>query len=173
MSWLGYNEALQELRSDSEIIVGTGAQATWRLRRADLMPRHFVVSIAGDRATIRPFSREAVVTVNGRQVPPGDSELHDGDLISAGSGDFLFFVDLQSKKAYLGQKVLRLRISGKDEILCTLDIHFKHIDSRQYASGPRITAAWLRVSSTSGWDSTRRGFIGSVSSTVSPFAQVR
>jgi len=91
MSWLGYNEALQELRSDSEIIVGTGAQATWRLRRADLMPRHFVVSIAGDRAMIRPFSREAVVTVNGRQLPPGDSVLHDGDLIRAGSGDFHFW----------------------------------------------------------------------------------
>jgi pSer/pThr/pTyr-binding forkhead associated (FHA) protein len=93
MSWLGYNEALQELRSDSEIIVGTGAQATWRLRRADLMPRHFVVSIAGDGATIRPFSRESVVTVNGRQVAASDSELHDGDVICAGSGEFHFWAN--------------------------------------------------------------------------------
>ena len=91
MTWLEYNEALQELRTDSEIIVGTGAQATWRLRRADLMPRHFVVTMTQDGATIRPFSRDAVVTVNGRQLPCADSELHDGDVISAGSADFHFW----------------------------------------------------------------------------------
>ena len=91
MTWLEYNEALQELRADSEVIVGTGAQATWRLRRADLMPRHFVVAMLGDRAIIRPFSREAVVTLNGRQLPCADVELHDGDVISAGSADLHFW----------------------------------------------------------------------------------
>src|SRR5689334_7744414 len=91
MTWLEYNEALQELRADSEVIVGTGAQATWRLRRADLMPRHFVVATVGDRVMIRPFSRDAVVTVNGRQLPCADLELHDGDIISAGSADFHFW----------------------------------------------------------------------------------
>jgi predicted component of type VI protein secretion system len=106
MSWLGYNEALQELRSDSEIIVGTGPQATWRLRRADLMPRHFVVSVAGDRATVRPFSRETVVTVNGRQLPAGDSELHDGDVISAGSGNFLFWANDPGENPEIHKKAL-------------------------------------------------------------------
>ena len=91
MTWLEYNEALQELHADSEVVVGTGAQATWRLRRADLMPRHFIVSTADDGARIRPFSSEAVVTVNGRQLPCGASELHDGDVISAGSADFHFW----------------------------------------------------------------------------------
>jgi predicted component of type VI protein secretion system len=97
MTWLEYNEALQELRADSEIVVGTGAQATWRLRRADLMPRHFVVTTLNGRATIRPFSREAVVTVNGRQLRPGDTELHDGDVIRAGSADFHFWATMPSE----------------------------------------------------------------------------
>jgi predicted component of type VI protein secretion system len=91
MTWLEYNEALQELHRDSEVVVGTGAQATWRLRRADLMPRHFVVSTSDDGGRIRPFSSDTVVTVNGRQLPTGISELHDGDVIEAGSAEFHFW----------------------------------------------------------------------------------
>ena len=91
MTWLEHNEALQELQGNGEIVVGTGAQATWRLRRADLMPRHFVVSTTNDGASICPFSSETVVTVNGRQIPPGATELHDGDVINAGSGEFRFW----------------------------------------------------------------------------------
>ena len=91
MTWLEYNEALQELQGNGEIVVGTGAQATWRLRRADLLPRHFVVSTSNDRASICPFSSETVVTVNGRQLPAGATELHDGDVIGAGSGEFRFW----------------------------------------------------------------------------------
>jgi predicted component of type VI protein secretion system len=55
------------------------------------MPRHFVVNTEDDRATICPFSSEAVVTVNGRQLPAGATELHDGDVIGAGSGEFRFW----------------------------------------------------------------------------------
>ena len=91
MTWLEYNEALQELRADSEVVVGTGAQATWRVRRADLMPRHFVVSTSRDSVSIRPFSSDAVVTVNGRQLAAGNSPLSDGDVIGAGSGEFRFW----------------------------------------------------------------------------------
>lgn len=91
MTWLEHNEALQELQGNGEIVVGTGAQATWRLRRSDLLPRHFVVTTTNDRATICPFSSETVVTVNGRQLPPGATELHDGDVIGAGSGEFRFW----------------------------------------------------------------------------------
>jgi predicted component of type VI protein secretion system len=91
MTWLEHNEALQELQGNGEIVVGTGAQATWRLRRADLMPRHFVVSTADNHAIICPFSSETVVTVNGRQLPPGATELQDGDVIGAGSGEFRFW----------------------------------------------------------------------------------
>lgn len=91
MTWLEYNEALQELHPDSEVVVGTGAQATLRLRRADLMPRHFIVATADDGATIRPFSSDTVVTVNGRQLATGASELNDGDVIAAGSAEFRFW----------------------------------------------------------------------------------
>ena len=91
MTWLEHNEALQELQGNGEIVVGTGAQATWRLRRADLMPRHFVVSTTNGRASICPFSSETVVSVNGRQLPPGATELRDGDVIGAGSGEFRFW----------------------------------------------------------------------------------
>jgi predicted component of type VI protein secretion system len=91
MTWLEYNEALQELHADSDVVVGTGAQATWRLRRADLMPRHFVVSTTRDGVQIRPFSSDTVVTVNGRQLPSGSSELHNGDVIGAGSAEFHFW----------------------------------------------------------------------------------
>ena len=94
MTWLEYNETLQELGGSGEIVVGTGAQATWRLRRADLMPRHFLVTTENDRVTICPFSSEAVVTVNGRQLPAGATELHDGDVIGAGSGEFRFWATM-------------------------------------------------------------------------------
>src|SRR5690242_10188521 len=91
MTWLEYNEALQELRPDSEIVVGTGAQATWRLRHADLMPRHFVVCPSDEGVKIRPFSSDTVVTVNGRQLSTGLSELQDGDVIGAGSAEFHYW----------------------------------------------------------------------------------
>lgn len=91
MTWLEYNEALQELRPDSEVVVGTGAQASWRLRHADLMPRHFIVTRSNEGTKIRPFSSDTVVTVNGRQLPAGMSELHDGDVIAAGVAEFYFW----------------------------------------------------------------------------------
>jgi predicted component of type VI protein secretion system len=91
MTWLEHNEAFQQLRPESEVVVGTGAQATWRLRRADLMPRHFIVATSDAGVTIRPFSGDTVVTVNGRQLPTGTSELHDGDVIGAGSAEFCFW----------------------------------------------------------------------------------
>ena len=97
MTWLEYNDALQEVPADSEVLVGTGAQATWRLRRADLMPRHFTIAASADGATIRPFSSDAVVSLNGRQLSCGATPLADGDVISAGSGRFRFWADTPSE----------------------------------------------------------------------------
>lgn len=97
MTWLEYHDALQEVPFDSEVIVGTGAQATWRLRRADLMPRHFIVAADADGARICPFSSDAVVSLNGRQLTPGATPLSDGDLIAAGSGQFRFWADTPSE----------------------------------------------------------------------------
>lgn len=91
MTWLEYKDGLRELPLDSELVVGTGAQATWRLRHADLLPRHFIVAMSEGGATIRPFSTEAVVAVNGHQLSSGASALDDGDVISAGSAQFRFW----------------------------------------------------------------------------------
>jgi len=41
-----------------------------------------------------------------------------------------FFVDLQRKKFHSGQKLLRMRIHGKDQSFRPFDIHFEDIDSR-------------------------------------------
>lgn len=97
MTWLEYSDALHEVPADSEVIVGTGAQATWRVRRADLMPKHFVVVTSSNGAQIRPFSSDAVVSLNGRQLPSGTSTLGDGDVIAAGSGQFRFWADTPSE----------------------------------------------------------------------------
>jgi predicted component of type VI protein secretion system len=97
MTWLEHTDGLLELPDDSELIVGTGAQATWRLRHADLMPRHFVVSTADGGASICPFSGDAVVALNGRQLPPGTTPLHEADIISAGSAQFRFWATTPSK----------------------------------------------------------------------------
>jgi predicted component of type VI protein secretion system len=97
MTWLEFNDAMQEVPTDSEVIVGTGAQATWRLRRADLMPRHFIVSASSSGATIRPFSSDAIVSLNGRQLSAGSTRLEDGDVISAGSGRFRFWAEKPSE----------------------------------------------------------------------------
>jgi predicted component of type VI protein secretion system len=101
MTWLEYNDSMQEVPLDSEVIVGTGAQATWRVRRADLMPRHFIVTAGRDGAMIRPFSGEAVVSLNGRQLSSGATSLHDGDVISAGSGQFRFWAEAPSENRTL------------------------------------------------------------------------
>jgi predicted component of type VI protein secretion system len=108
MTWLEYNEALQELHPDSEVVVGTGAQATWRLRRADLMPRHFVVSSSVDGVKIRPFSSDTVVTVNGRQLPTGTTDLRDGDVIEAGSAAFHFWAATPGD----GRSIAKAPVSG-------------------------------------------------------------
>lgn len=99
MTWLEYNDALQEVPHDSEVIVGTGAQATWRLRRADLMPKHFIVTSSpdGGAAQIRPFSSDAVVSLNGRQLSCEPTSLADGDVIAAGSGQFRFWAATPSE----------------------------------------------------------------------------
>ncbi|HEX4682533.1 MAG TPA: FHA domain-containing protein [Gemmatimonadaceae bacterium] len=86
--WLATGSATRELR-DGEIVVGSGADADWRIQSADLMPRHFVLVVHGLNASLRPTSPDSIVVVNARQV---DSPylLDDGDEILAGSGRFIF-----------------------------------------------------------------------------------
>ena len=89
MTWLESNDALRELPS-GEVVIGGGAQATWRIQQADLRPRHFVIASANGKATLRPFSSDSVVALNGKQVASEACTLGDGDVIEAGSATFWF-----------------------------------------------------------------------------------
>lgn len=92
MSWLAFGTLTRELR-DAEIVVGSGADADWRVATADLMPRHFQMTVRGPTVTVRPCSVDNVVVVNGDQVSGGTRAIADGDAILAGSGRFVFTDD--------------------------------------------------------------------------------
>jgi predicted component of type VI protein secretion system len=89
MTWLAFGTTTYELR-EGDVIVGSGFDAQWRLTSVDLAPAHFVVSVRGSDATLKPSSRDAVVALNGEQVHEPSPPLVDGDVILAGSGRFLF-----------------------------------------------------------------------------------
>jgi len=86
--WLTLGSTTRELRN-GEVVVGSGADADWRIPTADLMPRHFTVTVYDLNASLKPTTRDNVVAVNGKQVA-STCVLHDGDVILAGNGRFLF-----------------------------------------------------------------------------------
>src|SRR5439155_12920215 len=100
MAWLASESGAvrKELR-DGELVVGSGADADWRVPTADLMPRHFVVLVHGLNASVRPFSTENVVAVNGRQTSSAPISLNDGDVVAAGSARFYFTDDAPRARA--------------------------------------------------------------------------
>lgn len=79
----------RELR-EGELIVGSGAQASWRIEKQDLMPRHFIVSLNAGAAFVRPFCTDDVISVNGVQSGPQPLALNSGDTIDAGSARFVY-----------------------------------------------------------------------------------
>jgi predicted component of type VI protein secretion system len=80
--------------TDREIVVGSGAQAGWRLQGIDLRARHFVVALDDDgRWTIRPHTTADVVSLNGRQLDSRPVPLAEGDIVSAGCGFFGFSLE--------------------------------------------------------------------------------
>src|SRR4051812_26524815 len=89
MPWLTTEGASHQI-SQGETVVGSGAQATWRLPSHDLAARHFVVDRSGSRVTIRPCGVDSVIAINGRQAGASGVELRDGDTIDAGESRFLF-----------------------------------------------------------------------------------
>ena len=89
MPWLTSGGSRHEL-PDGEVIVGSGSEATVRVASADLMPRHFLLLVHGLNASIRPVSMDNVVVVNGHQLSGAPWTLHDGDVIAAGSGQFVY-----------------------------------------------------------------------------------
>jgi predicted component of type VI protein secretion system len=92
VAWLSFEATMRELR-DGEIVVGSGADADWRVATADLMPRHFLLTVHGLNTSIRPHSADIVVVVNDKQILSGYHLLNDGDVISAGRGRFMYGED--------------------------------------------------------------------------------
>jgi pSer/pThr/pTyr-binding forkhead associated (FHA) protein len=90
--WLAFGTLTRELR-DGEVVVGSGADADWRVPTADLMPRHFTLTVHGLNASLKPASKETVVVVNGTQLASASHLLNEGDVILAGSGRFVFSDD--------------------------------------------------------------------------------
>lgn len=90
--WLAFGTQTRELR-DGEVVVGSGADADWRIATADLMPRHFTITVYGLNASLRASSKDNVVVVNKKQLVGVPHLLNDGDIIAAGAGRFAFSDD--------------------------------------------------------------------------------
>jgi len=87
--WLAFGTQTRQLR-DGELVVGSGADADWRIGTADLMPRHFTVTIYDLNVSVRATSKDNVVVVNGKQLIGVPHLLNDGDVVAAGAGRFVF-----------------------------------------------------------------------------------
>lgn len=87
MPWLAFGTTSRELR-DGDLIVGSGAEADWRVATADLTARHFVVGWRDGKISVRAHSPDNMVVVNGRQLGLEPVQVGDGDTIFAGSGRF-------------------------------------------------------------------------------------
>src|ERR671914_564343 len=87
MAWLEYNGRMRRL-NDGEAIVGGSTAAAIHVAGGDLLPRHFLLRVAGDESGIRVWSPDSVVAINGRQIAAQECKLEDGDTISAGSIHF-------------------------------------------------------------------------------------
>src|ERR671914_397282 len=87
MAWLEYGGRLRRLQ-DGETIVGGVREVSLHVGDGALLPRHFVLRVAGDDVWIRVWSSDAVVALNGKQISTQECKLDDGDTISAGSVHF-------------------------------------------------------------------------------------
>ncbi len=97
MPFLEHEENTREITS-GETLVGSGSQAGWRLQTSDLAARHFSIGVNGDGATVKPYSAQNIVVVNGRQVALSGVRLADGDQISAGSAHFVYIEDVNKPR---------------------------------------------------------------------------
>ena len=99
MAFLLYEDERRTLAA-GETVVGSGAQADWRLASADLAARHFHIRIDTDgSALLWPGSGHNIVVLNGQQVPLNGAPLSDGDLLAAGSALFTYRVAAESSPA--------------------------------------------------------------------------
>ena len=91
-----------------ELLVGSGAQATWRVLNSDLAARHFTIKVAPDgAATLRPYSASTIVVVNGAAASPSGIPIQTGDVIAAGSARFYYVDDLEAPRPEAGDALSR------------------------------------------------------------------
>jgi pSer/pThr/pTyr-binding forkhead associated (FHA) protein len=82
-----------------DLLVGSGAQATWRVINADLAARHFTVKSGPDgTTTLKPYSASTIVVVNGAAVGQAGTSIKVGDVIAAGSTRFFLTKDLEEPR---------------------------------------------------------------------------
>jgi predicted component of type VI protein secretion system len=82
-----------------ELLVGSGAQAAWRVINADLAARHFTLKVAPDgSAILKPYSASTIVVVNGVAASQGGTAIKIGDVIAAGSTRFFYTKDLEEPR---------------------------------------------------------------------------
>ena len=98
MPFIDFDGNTREL-APGETLVGSGSQASWRLPSADLAARHFTVTHgAGGETTIKSYSPQNIVTVNGRSMGADPVALNHGDVIAAGSARMVYLTSLEGDR---------------------------------------------------------------------------
>lgn len=87
MAWLEYGGRLRKL-PDGLSVVGSGADATFRVDDADLLPRHFILHPRDAGVEVAAFSPDAVVRLAQEQIGTEARTARYGDPIHAGSAEF-------------------------------------------------------------------------------------
>ncbi|MDQ3698293.1 MAG: FHA domain-containing protein [Gemmatimonadota bacterium] len=155
MPYIEHDDELREL-TPPDTVVGSGAQATWRIASKDLAGRHFTVRLTGGGAMVIPASPQSIVGVSGRQAPASGTELQDGDAITAGATRFVYLsnrdsprpprppaqpeaylVDSRSRQAYLlrGRALTIGRDAASGLMLRDATVSRHHADVRAEAGG--------------------------------------
>ncbi len=82
-----------------ELLVGSGAQAAWRVANCDLAARHFTLKVAQDGAVmLKPYSASTIVVVNGAAASQAGTPVRIGDVIAAGTARFVYVNDLEDPR---------------------------------------------------------------------------
>jgi predicted component of type VI protein secretion system len=107
MPYLEHGSDSIEVTPD-ELVVGSGAQASWRVLDSDLAARHFSIRLAPDgSAVLRPHSPSTIVVVNGAAASQQGATLTGGEVIAAGSARFVYLETLGAARPTAGAGVGR------------------------------------------------------------------
>ena len=98
MPFLDNGTSSIELTS-GDLLVGSGAQAAWRVINADLAARHFTIKVGPDGSTtLKPYSASTIVVINGVPASQAGVPIKIGDVIAAGSTRFFYTKDLEEPR---------------------------------------------------------------------------